>query len=124
MGNPEIEKANPETEKMKSRPGGRVLGGFILGGLIGGLAGLIFAPKAGRELRADIKEKGVEAKKMYDESVVKAKNLIDDARNRAAELIKEAERQLSEGRIKARDFLSKQEKTDFGPSKDKEEPRA
>ncbi len=123
MENPEIEKTNPENEETKSRSG-RVLGGFILGGLIGGLAGLIFAPKAGRELRADIKEKGIEAKKMYDDSVVKAKNLIDDARNRASELIKEAERQLSEARMKARDVLSRQEKSDFGQSKEKEEPRA
>ncbi|HUL36825.1 MAG TPA: YtxH domain-containing protein [Thermodesulfobacteriota bacterium] len=123
MENSEIEKTNPETEKTKSNQG-RVLGGFILGGLIGGLAGLIFAPKAGRELRADIKAKGIEAKKMYDDSVVRAKNIVDDAKNRAAELIKEAERQLSEARMKARDVLSRQEKADFGQSKEKDEPRA
>ena len=110
-----------ETERTKFRPG-RILGGLFLGGLVGGLAGLFFAPKAGRQLRADIKEKGVEAKRMYDDSVVKAKTIIDDARNRAGELIKEAERQLSEARIKARDILSRQETTPSGHSK--EEPRA
>ncbi len=109
-----------ETEKTKFRPG-RLLGGFLLGGLVGGLAGLIFAPKAGRELRADLKEKGIEARRIYDDSVVKAKTIIDDARNRAGELIKEAERQLSEARIKARDILFRQEMTS-GHSK--EEPRA
>jgi len=110
-----------ETERTKSRPS-RFLGGLLLGGLVGGLAGLLFAPKAGRELRADIKEKGIEAKKMYEDSVAKAKTIIDDARNRAGELIKEAERQLSEARIKARGVLSGQERTPSGHSK--EEPRA
>ncbi len=110
-----------ETERTKFRRG-HLLGGLFLGGLIGGLAGLLFAPKAGRQLRADIKEKGVEAKRMYDDSVVKAKTIIDDARSRAGELRKEAERQLSEARIKARDILSRQETTPCGHSK--EEPRA
>lgn len=112
---------NQETGKTNFRPA-RFLGGLLLGGLVGGLAGIIFAPKAGKELRADLKEKGIEAKKLYEDSVVKAKTIIDDAKNRAGELIKEAERQLSEARIKARDVLSRQETT---PScHGKEEPRA
>ena len=110
-----------ETERAKSRLR-HLLGGLFLGGLIGGLAGFLFAPKAGRQLRADIKEKGVEVKRMYDDSVVKAKTIIDDTRSRAGELIKEAERQLSEARINARDILSRQETTPSGHSK--EEPRA
>ena len=110
-----------ETERAKSKLS-RLFGGFLLGGLVGGLAGIIFAPKAGRELRADLKEKGIEAKKMYDDSVAKAKMIIDDAKNRAAELRKEAERQLSEARMKARDVLSRQETIPAGHSK--EEPRA
>ncbi len=110
-----------DTEKTKFRPG-RLLGGLLLGGLVGGLAGLIFAPKAGKELRAGLKEKGIETKKIYDDSVTKAKTIIDDAKNRAGELIREAERQLSEARIKARDILSRQEAAPSGRSK--EEPRA
>ncbi len=109
------------TEKAKIRPK-HFLGGLLLGGLVGGLAGFLFAPKAGRELRAGLKEKGIEAKKMYEDSVVKAKDIIDDARNRAGELIKEAERQLSEARIRAREVLARQETTPSGHSK--EEPRA
>ena len=110
-----------KTEKTNIRPR-HLLGGLLLGGLAGGLASLLFAPKAGRVLRADLKEKGIEARKMYDDSVVKAKIIIDDARNRARELIKEAERQISEARIKARDVLSRQETTPSSHSK--EEPRA
>jgi len=109
------------TEKTNIRPR-HFFGGLFLGGLVGGLAGLLFAPKAGRQLRSDFKEKGVEAKKMYDDSVIKAKTIIDDARNRTGELIKEAERQLSEARIKARDVLCNQETTSSSHSK--EEPRA
>lgn len=108
-------------EKTNFSPG-RVLGGLLLGGLVGGVAGLLLAPKAGKELRADLKEKGIEAKKIYDDSVTKAKTIIEDAKNRAGELIKEAERQLSEARMKARDVLSRQETTLSGHRK--EEPRA
>jgi len=110
-----------KTEKSKISPR-RLLGGLLLGGLVGGVAGLLFAPKAGKELRADLKEKGIEAKKICDDSVVKAKTIIDDVKNRAGELIKEAERQLSEARMKARDILSGEETTLSGHRK--EEPRA
>lgn len=111
----------PETEAKKTNFG-QVLKGLLLGGLAGALAGLIFAPKAGRELRADLKVKGNEAKKIYDESLVKARAIVDDAKNRAAELIKEADRQLSEARSKAKDIIKRQETTPTSPPKD--EPSA
>jgi hypothetical protein len=34
--------------------------GLLIGGAIGALAGIFFAPKSGKELRSDIKEKGSE----------------------------------------------------------------
>lgn len=36
------------------------LGGFLAGAVIGGLLGILFAPKAGEETRRDIKEKAEE----------------------------------------------------------------
>ena len=32
--------------------------GVLIGGILGALAGIFFAPKSGKELRSDIKEKG------------------------------------------------------------------
>src|SRR5271157_3140468 len=84
--------------------------GFIVGGILGALAGILFAPKAGRELRSEIKEKGSEvledAKEIYADASAKAKAIIDEAKQRAVELKKEADRQLSEARQKARDIGS------------------
>jgi len=43
--------------------------GFLIGGVLGVLAGIFLAPKSGKELRSDIKEKGSEvlkdAKEIY-----------------------------------------------------------
>jgi gas vesicle protein len=87
--------------------------GFLIGGIMGALAGLFLAPKSGKELRAELKEKGSEAfedaKEFYSEARVKAKAILDDARRRADELRKEADRQLSEARQRAKDILSGEE---------------
>jgi gas vesicle protein len=84
--------------------------GFLIGGIMGALAGLFFAPKSGKELRAELREKGNEAfedaRQFYSEARVKAKAILEDARRRADELRKEADRQLAEARQRAKDILS------------------
>jgi gas vesicle protein len=56
--------------------------GLIFGCVSGALAGLLFAPKSGKKLRADIKEKGSEAvndtKEFYVEAQKKAKSVFED----------------------------------------------
>jgi gas vesicle protein len=42
---------------------GHIFMGFLMGSILGGLAGMLFAPKSGKELRSDINEKGREALK-------------------------------------------------------------
>ena len=42
---------------------GRFFMGFLIGGVLGALAGIFFAPKSGKELRSDLKEKGSEVLK-------------------------------------------------------------
>ncbi len=78
------------------------LRGFIIGGTLGALAGIFFAPKSGKELRSDIKERGGtvlrDAKEIYSESRAKAKEIIEEAKHQAKELKKEADRYLSEAR--------------------------
>ena len=89
--------------------GSSFLKGLFIGGVVGALAGILFAPKAGRELRSDIMEKSSEAiddaKQFYSEAREKAKNIMEDAQRRADELKKEASRHLAEARLKAKEVL-------------------
>ena len=45
---------------------GRFMKGLLTGSLLGALAGILFAPKPGKELRSDIKEKGSEVLKGWE----------------------------------------------------------
>ena len=88
--------------------------GFLIGGVLGALAGIFFAPKSGKELRSDIKEKGSEvlkdAKDIYTDASTKAKEIIGEAKHQAEELKKEADRHLSDARQKAKEILARGEK--------------
>jgi gas vesicle protein len=69
--------------------------GLLIGGALGALAGILFAPKSGKELRSDIKEKGSEVlkdgKEIYADASTKAKEIIGEVKHQAKELKKEAE---------------------------------
>jgi len=69
--------------------------GLLIGGALGALAGIFFAPKSGKELRNDIKDKGNEvlkdAKKIYAGAGTKTKEIIENTKYQANELKKEAE---------------------------------
>ena len=64
---------------------GNFLKGLVVGGLLGGLAGIFLAPKSGKELRADLEQRGSEvlseAKKTYSETQGKAKAFFQDAKD-------------------------------------------
>jgi gas vesicle protein len=68
--------------------------GLLIGGILGALAGIFFAPKSGKELRSDIKEKGDEFLKggmeMYADASAKAKDIVEEATHQVQELNKEA----------------------------------
>ena len=57
--------------------------GFLAGGTVGAIIALLTAPKSGKELRGDIKQKSEE---YYDE----AEKYLADAKNKASELINDA----------------------------------
>jgi gas vesicle protein len=88
--------------------------GFLIGGVLGALAGIFFAPKSGKDLRSDLKEKGSEVlkegKEIYADASMKAKEIIAEAKHQAEELKKEADRYLSEARQKAKEILARVEK--------------
>ena len=85
------------------------LGGALIGGFAGALAGIFFAPKAGKELRTDLRHKGEEvfgeAKRFYTETEAKAKGVIVDAIRQAEELKRQADRQVCEAYQKAKGIL-------------------
>jgi gas vesicle protein len=79
----------------QEKPQGHFFMGLLIGGALGALAGIFFAPKSGKELRSDIKDKGSEvlkdAKEIYADASTKAKEIIEEAKHQAKELKKEAE---------------------------------
>ena len=90
--------------------------GFLAGGAIGAVLALLYAPKSGKELRSDIKEKADEylgeaekyiadakdkAKDMINEGKKKSEKLISDAKIKSEELLKDAEKIFGEAKLKA-----------------------
>ena len=81
--------------------------GLLIGGALGAVAGLLFAPKSGRELRQDIKNKS-------DEYLDDAEKYINDARSKAKDLINEgkkrSEKLISDAKMKSDELLKDAEK--------------
>jgi gas vesicle protein len=69
--------------------------GLLIGGALGALAGVLFAPKSGKKLRSDIKEKGREilngGKEIYADASTKAKDIFEEVKHQAKDLKEEAE---------------------------------
>ena len=72
---------------------GAFLVGFIVGGLTGAVAALLFAPQSGEETRALIKDKSIElrdkAQISAEEAIARAEAAAAEARARADELAKQ-----------------------------------
>lgn len=68
--------------------------GFLAGGAVGAILALLYAPKSGKEFRADIKNKAddylEEADKYLSEAKDKAMDLINEGRKRSEKIIKDA----------------------------------
>ena len=85
---------------------GAFLVGFIVGGLTGAVAALLFAPQSGEETRAVIKERSIElrdkATAEAEEAWKRAEAAAIDARQKAEELSRQAMAQSEEITLKAR----------------------
>jgi gas vesicle protein len=85
---------------------GAFLVGFIVGGLTGAVAALLFAPQSGEETRAVIKERSIELRDKAtveaEEAWKRAEMAAIDARNKAEELSRQAMAQGEEITLKAR----------------------
>lgn len=79
---------------------GAFLVGFIVGGLTGAVAALLFAPQSGEETRALIRDKSIElrdkAQVTAEEALAKAEAAAAEARARADELAKEVKARSQE----------------------------
>ena len=89
--------------------------GFLAGGAIGAILALLYAPKSGKDLRSDIKEKA-------DEYMGEAEKYIADAKDKAKDMInegkKKSEKLISDAKIKSDELLKDAEKI-FGEAKSK-----
>ena len=88
--------------------------GLVFGGLIGAGLALLYAPKSGKELRKDIKEKTAElktdAEKLYEEAKEYTSDFMVDSLKKAEKLKKEAEEKFQEAKKKFEKMLSDSKK--------------
>jgi len=90
--------------------------GLLAGGTVGAALALLFAPKTGKELRANIQERSGEyidkagnalsgaldtAQKVVADSRVKADKIVEDAKVKASSLLSDAEKIVNEAKTKA-----------------------
>lgn len=98
------------------RMGKGLMIGLLAGGAIGAVLALLYAPKSGKELRADIKEKAdhlleeaehqievakTKATQMVSEAKKRSDQLITDAQSKAHNLLTDADKVISGARQKA-----------------------
>lgn len=103
-----------------------LLVGLLIGGSIGAVLGLLFAPKSGRELREDIRNKSDEylddaekyiadartkAKDLINEGKKRSEKLISDAKTKSDELLKDAEKIFTDAKAKASGAVQSGKKT-------------
>ena len=84
--------------------------GFLIGGSIGAAIALLFAPKTGVELRADIRRR---SREYYDEADTKfgefkgqAAEIMEQGKSQAEALRAQAEAKIAEARAKAEQLIS------------------
>ena len=95
-------------EKVINKKG--YLSGLITGGVIGGLAALLFTPKSGKELRKNIGEKTDvlldSTNQIYENVKDKASEVITDTKEKAGELIDSGKKMFSSASETTGDILS------------------
>jgi len=87
------------------------LKGLIIGGLIGAAAGILFAPKSGKETREDISRKTQDllsrAKEEYESAMEKSKKAYEAAIEKMKEVQTLAKARVAEAGGKAEDLVEK-----------------
>ena len=94
--------------------------GFLAGGTIGAIVALLTAPKSGKELRGDIKQKSGEyldeadkyfidkknqAGKIFKEGKRKFTMIVNDVKSKPEEILKDAEQVYKDVKVKTKEVL-------------------
>ncbi len=61
--------------------------GLVIGAIIGGIAGLLFAPKTGKETREDVKKVLKDSEVKFKETTEKAKVMAEKAKDTVEEIV-------------------------------------
>jgi len=96
----EFEHTEPETHASKS-----VLTGLLVGGAIGAVAALLFAPRSGEQTRAEIRSRAVE---LRDRTTETMKDTVAQARSRADDLRGTISEKAEELKQRGKHTVSKQ----------------
>jgi len=84
--------------------------GFLAGGTVGAIIALLTAPKSGKELRGDIKQKSEEyldeAEKYLADAKNKAGDLINDAKSKSQDILNSAGRVFKDAKAKTTGVLN------------------
>ena len=79
----------------------KFLAGFIVGGAIGAIAGVLLAPKSGEETRAMLADGAKEAMKRADETVKEIQSKADD-------VVSDMQRKVDEIKEKLQNLINQQ----------------
>ena len=94
-----------ENENKESKSNGAILW-FVAGGIVGALFALLYAPKSGKELRREIKEKTSDLKDEVDDIIkVGKKNsskFVSVAKKKAKTILTDAEKILNNTKEKSK----------------------
>lgn len=84
--------------------------GFLMGGAIGAVIALLYAPKSGKEMREDLKRKTEELLEEADKGVAgaskSAAEIVAEGRRKAEALRKEAEELMADAKKRAKEVLA------------------
>jgi len=98
-----------------SEENGNLLMGLFIGGLVGAVLGILYAPKSGKETREDICRKTDDllekAKEEYEKSIVKSKLAYEAAIRRLQDLESSAKEKVEEVEGKVSEFAEQSAET-------------
>ena len=83
---------------------GKFFAGFIVGGALGAIAGILLAPKSGEETRALLADGAKDAMKRADETVKQIQSKADD-------VVSDMQKKGEEIKEKLQDLINKQKET-------------
>lgn len=97
------------------RRGGSVFGAFLLGGIVGAVLGLLFAPRSGKETRDMIADKAQdywgEGVELYNTGVQKATEVYESGKETAVEKTEVLRSKIDEARGRLQEQVAKSAET-------------